>query len=63
VESRDTLGQEVNLPAPDVQSVKFRGGRVTFLSDLVPSKVEEAPSSAGNSPTNATSLCSESRSG
>ena len=36
-------GQEVNLPAADVQRVKFRGGRVTYLSDLVPSKVEETP--------------------
>ncbi len=36
-------GQDVNLPAPDVQAVKFRGGRVTYLSDLEPSKVEESP--------------------
>jgi hypothetical protein len=36
-------GQDLNLPAPDVQGVKFRGGRVTYLSDLIPSKVEEAP--------------------
>ena len=36
-------GQEVNLPATDVQDVRFRGGRVTYLSDLDPSKVEESP--------------------
>jgi hypothetical protein len=33
----------VNLPATDVQDVRFRGGRVTYLSDLTPSKVEESP--------------------
>ena len=36
-------GQELKLPAPEVQSVRFRGGKMTYLSDLVPSKVEEAP--------------------
>ena len=36
-------GQDVNLPATDVQDVRFRGGRVTYLSDLDPSKVEESP--------------------
>jgi hypothetical protein len=36
-------GQEVNLPATDVLDVRFRGGRVTYLSDLTPSKVEESP--------------------
>jgi NPCBM/NEW2 domain/Protein of unknown function (DUF1583) len=36
-------GQELNLPAGDVQDVRFRGGKVTFLSDLTPSKVEESP--------------------
>ncbi len=36
-------GQELNLPASDVQDVRFRGGKVTFLSDLTPLKVEEAP--------------------
>ena len=36
-------GQELNLPATEVQDVKFRGGKVTFLSDLTPAKVEETP--------------------
>ena len=36
-------GQEVNLPAPDVQDVRFRGGKITYLSDLNPTKVEETP--------------------
>jgi NPCBM/NEW2 domain/Protein of unknown function (DUF1583) len=36
-------GQELHLPAPDVLDVKFRGGKVTFLSDLTPAKVEETP--------------------
>jgi hypothetical protein len=34
-------GQEINLPAPSVMGVKCRGGRVTYLSDLNPTKVEE----------------------
>jgi hypothetical protein len=36
-------GQELNLPANEIQGVRFRGGKVTFLSDLSPSKVEETP--------------------
>ncbi|WZO96222.1 NPCBM/NEW2 domain-containing protein [Isosphaeraceae bacterium EP7] len=36
-------GQELKLPAPEVQEVRFRGGKQTFLSDLVPSKIEETP--------------------
>jgi NPCBM/NEW2 domain/Protein of unknown function (DUF1583) C domain len=36
-------GQELNLPANEIQDVRFRGGKVTFLSDLTPLKVEEAP--------------------
>jgi hypothetical protein len=36
-------GQDVNLPASGIQEVRFRGGKVTYLSDLSPSKVEEAP--------------------
>ena len=36
-------GQELNLPAAEVLDVKFRGGKVTFLSDLTPAKVEETP--------------------
>jgi hypothetical protein len=34
-------GQELNLPAGDIQSVRFGGGKMTYLSDLTPSKVEE----------------------
>ena len=36
-------GQELKLPAQEVRGVKFRGGEMTYLSDLVPSKVEETP--------------------
>ncbi len=36
-------GQEMKLPAADVSEVQFRGGRMTYLSDLAPSKVEEIP--------------------
>ena len=36
-------GQSLNLPAPEVQRVRFRGGEMTYLSDLEPSKVEETP--------------------
>ncbi|MDR3636702.1 MAG: NPCBM/NEW2 domain-containing protein, partial [Isosphaeraceae bacterium] len=34
-------GQELNLPAAEVRGVRFRGGQMTYLSDLKPSKVEE----------------------
>ena len=36
-------GQEMKLPAAEVTDVRFRGGRMTYLSDLRPSKVEEIP--------------------
>jgi hypothetical protein len=36
-------GQDLNLPAGEIQSVRFRGGKVTYLGDLKPSKVEETP--------------------
>lgn len=36
-------GQALKLPAADVRSVRFRGGQMTYLSDLVPSAVEEVP--------------------
>jgi NPCBM/NEW2 domain len=36
-------GQVLKLPAADVRSVRFRGGQMTYLSDLVPSQVEETP--------------------
>jgi hypothetical protein len=36
-------GQELKLPAAEIQDVRFRGGKMTYLSDLSPSKVEETP--------------------
>ncbi len=36
-------GQALKLPAADVRHVRFRGGQMTYLSDLVPSRVEETP--------------------
>jgi hypothetical protein len=36
-------GQDLNLPAADIQNVRFRGGQMTYLSDLDPSRVEEIP--------------------
>jgi len=36
-------GQALKLPAADVRSVRFRGGQMTYLSDLVPSQVDETP--------------------
>jgi len=36
-------GQDVKLPAAEIQDVRFHGGKMTYLSDLNPSKVEEAP--------------------
>lgn len=36
-------GQEVKLPPNEVQSIRFQGGKMTHLSDLKPSKVEETP--------------------
>ena len=36
-------GQTLKLPAAEVLSVRFRGGKMTYLSDLKPSKVEETP--------------------
>jgi hypothetical protein len=36
-------GQELGLPAAAIQGVRFRGGRMTYLSDLNPSQVEETP--------------------
>ncbi len=36
-------GQEMKLPAGDVLSVRSHGGKLTYLSDLKPSKVEETP--------------------
>ncbi len=39
-------GQSLDLPAAEIRSVRFRGGQMTYLSDLEPSKVEETLSSA-----------------
>jgi hypothetical protein len=36
-------GQELHLPAAEILSVGFRGGKMTYLCDLIPSKVEETP--------------------
>jgi hypothetical protein len=36
-------GQGLDLPAAEIRGVRFRGGRMTYLSDLEPSRVEEAP--------------------
>jgi len=35
--------QELKIPATDVLDVRFRGGAMTYLSDLEPSKVDETP--------------------
>jgi hypothetical protein len=43
-------GQELNLPAGEVLGVRFRGGRMTYLSDLEPSRVEEVPYFGRHSP-------------
>jgi hypothetical protein len=34
-------GQELKLPAGDIQGVRFRDGRMTYLSEMIPVKVEE----------------------
>jgi hypothetical protein len=36
-------GQPLNLPAQEIRAVRSRGGRMTYLSDLEPSRVEETP--------------------
>ena len=33
-------GQKLDLPANEIRGVRFRGGRMTYLSDLEPSRVE-----------------------
>src|SRR5262249_53501156 len=35
--------QDLKIPAAEVQDVQFRGGTMTYLSDLEPSKVDESP--------------------
>jgi NPCBM/NEW2 domain/Protein of unknown function (DUF1583) C domain len=36
-------GQDLNLPAAEIRGVRFRGGQMTYLSDLEPNKIEETP--------------------
>jgi len=36
-------GQELKLPAAEIQDVRFGGGKMTYLSDVAPSKAEETP--------------------
>jgi hypothetical protein len=36
-------GQTVKLPTAEIRSVRFRGGQMSYLSDLQPTKVEETP--------------------
>jgi len=43
-------GQVVKLPAAEVRGVRVRGGRMAYLSDLEPSKVEEVPYFGRRSP-------------
>ena len=43
-------GQGLDLPAAEVRGVRFRGGRMTYLSDLEPSRVEETPFFGRRSP-------------
>jgi hypothetical protein len=40
---KTSWGATLNLPAAEVQGVRFRGGQMTYLSDLEPSRVEETP--------------------
>jgi len=43
-------GQVLQLPAAEVRQVRFRGGQMTYLSDLVPSRVDETPYFGRRSP-------------
>ncbi len=43
-------GQMMKLPAAQVRGVRFRGGRMDYLSDLEPSQVEETPYFGRRSP-------------
>lgn len=36
-------GQTLNLPATEVETVHLRGGKMSYISDLKPGKVEETP--------------------
>jgi hypothetical protein len=36
-------GQAIHLPATEIEGVRFAGGKMTYLSDMIPSKTEEAP--------------------
>ena len=43
-------GQLLKLPATEIRSVRFKGGQMTYLSDLEPTKVEETPYFGRHSP-------------
>jgi hypothetical protein len=43
-------GQTMKLPAAEIRGVRLRGGRMSYLSDLKPSKVEETPYFGRRSP-------------
>ena len=43
-------GQILKLPAAEVRQVRFRGGQMSYLSDLEPSQVEETPYFSRRSP-------------
>jgi hypothetical protein len=43
-------GQELKLPAAEIRTVRFRGGEMSYLSDLEPSRVEETPFFGRRSP-------------
>ena len=43
VELRTLWGADVRLPRPQVQAITCHNGKVTYLSDLEPAAVEEAP--------------------
>ncbi|MCA1685755.1 MAG: NPCBM/NEW2 domain-containing protein, partial [Planctomycetia bacterium] len=43
-------GETLDLPSAEVRGVRFRGGQMTYLSDLEPSRVEETPYFSRRSP-------------
>ncbi len=43
-------GQVLKLPAAEVRQVRFRGGQMTYLSDLEPSRADETPYFGRRSP-------------
>ena len=48
--SRQPGARGLKLPAAEIHGVRFRGGQMTYLSDLEPSKVEETPFFGRRSP-------------